>query len=311
MNEKNVVATQDQNQIIEQVVVQGDLSRLRPEQRAQYYVRVCESLGVNPLTRPFEYIVLNGRLTLYARRDCTDQLRRIHGINISIVSRERMDDLYIVTARATDRSGRQDESTGVVSLAGLRGDALANALMKAETKAKRRVTLSLVGLGWLDETELETVPGARTVTVTETGEIEAPAEHWIDNPSVRERFWSYIDSLSLTNRDVCEALGVDDIHEYRGSMREAKEAIEAWVASRSIEEVDPTPIESGKDYGPGWPNDPDAVTHFWSKIRASWPRVRPDQVLSALGVKVLTTYDKDMSTALEELTVALGEPEEE
>ena len=33
--------------------------------------------------------------------------------------------------------------------------------MKAETKAKRRVTLSICGLGMLDETEVETIPGAR------------------------------------------------------------------------------------------------------------------------------------------------------
>jgi hypothetical protein len=43
---------------------------------------------------------------------------------------------------------------------------LANALMKAETKAKRRVTLSIAGLGWLDETELETIPQARATIVT-------------------------------------------------------------------------------------------------------------------------------------------------
>ena len=42
----------------------------------------------------------------------------------------------------------------------LKGDALANALMKAETKAKRRVTLSIAGLGWLDETELDTIAQA-------------------------------------------------------------------------------------------------------------------------------------------------------
>jgi hypothetical protein len=45
----------------------------------------------------------------------------------------------------------------------LKGDALANALMKPETKAKRRVTLSIAGLGWLDETELETIRDARLV----------------------------------------------------------------------------------------------------------------------------------------------------
>jgi hypothetical protein len=45
-----------------------------------------------------------------------------------------------------------------VPLGNLRGEALANALMRAETKAKRRVTLSIAGLGWLDETELDTMP---------------------------------------------------------------------------------------------------------------------------------------------------------
>jgi hypothetical protein len=44
---------------------------------------------------------------------------------------------------------------------GLSGEALANALMKAETKAKRRATLSICGLGMLDETEVEDVPGVR------------------------------------------------------------------------------------------------------------------------------------------------------
>jgi hypothetical protein len=37
---------------------------------------------------------------------------------------------------------------------------MANALMKAETKAKRRVTLSICGLGMLDESEVESIPGA-------------------------------------------------------------------------------------------------------------------------------------------------------
>ncbi len=158
--------------IMERVIAEGDLSKLTPGQRVEYMVALCRSLGLNPMTRPFQYIVLNGKLTLYATRDATDQLRKIHGVDISISSRERIEDVYVVTARATMRGGRTDESTGAVSIANLRGDALANALMKAETKSKRRVTLSIVGLGILDETELETVRGARLVSVnTETGEI--------------------------------------------------------------------------------------------------------------------------------------------
>jgi hypothetical protein len=148
-------------EILEQVLIGGDLSRLTEAQRLAYYRAVCQSLGLNPLTKPFEYLTLNGKLRLYALRDCADQLRRLHGISISIVNRERLQDLYLVTALAKDRTGRADESIGAVALGTLKGDALANALMKAETKAKRRVTLSLASLGWLDETELETIPQVR------------------------------------------------------------------------------------------------------------------------------------------------------
>jgi len=153
---------------LEKVIVQGRLEHLTPKERLLYYKTLCESLGLNPLTRPFEYITLSGRLTLYARRDATDQLRRLHQVSITIVSRERLDDIYVVTARATLPDGRCDEATGAVSIAGLQGEQLANAIMKCETKAKRRVTLSIVGLGILDESELDTLPQAQRVTIEDT-----------------------------------------------------------------------------------------------------------------------------------------------
>jgi hypothetical protein len=71
--------------------------------------------------------------------------------------------------------GRTDEATGAVSLAGLSGTNLANSLMRAETKAKRRVTLSICGLGWLDESEVDSVPVARPVRVSVNGGIEDAA----------------------------------------------------------------------------------------------------------------------------------------
>jgi hypothetical protein len=176
MEESMAVATPPQPlppEVVERVVLGGDLTGLNPAQRAEYYHAVCRSLGLNPLTKPFEYLNLNGKLRLYALRDCADQLRRLHGISISIANRERLSDIYVVTARAKDRQGREDESTGAVTVGELKGDALANALMKAETKAKRRVTLSIAGLGWLDETELETIPQNRPVTPPAQG---APAQ---------------------------------------------------------------------------------------------------------------------------------------
>lgn len=142
---------------IEAALIHGDLSRLTPEQKLSYNKHVCESMGLNHLTKPFEYIRLNGKEVLYATKGCAEQLRSNQKISIKIVNTQKIDDVYIVTAEATSKD-RTDSSTGVVSVAGLKGEALANALMKAETKAKRRVTLSICGLNMLDESEVESIP---------------------------------------------------------------------------------------------------------------------------------------------------------
>jgi hypothetical protein len=157
--------------LMEKTLIGGDLAKLTPGERLAFYSRVCESIGLNPLTRPFAYITLNNRLTLYATRDCTDQLRKLHGVSVEIIERTRSSgsDVVVVRAKATIGS-RADESLGAVSVAGLKGEALANCLMKAETKAKRRVTLSICGLGFLDEHETETIPIKTTVDPA-TGEI--------------------------------------------------------------------------------------------------------------------------------------------
>src|SRR5258706_8977107 len=157
----NAIVPQDVGAILEHVIVQGDLSKLSPIERVGYYKQVCVSAGLNPLMKPLEFITLNGKLVLYALRAATDQLRALHNVSITILKREKIDDTYTVTARATMPNGRTDEAMGAVSLKGLAGDALANAYLKTETKAKRRVTLSICGLGMLDETEVDSTPGAR------------------------------------------------------------------------------------------------------------------------------------------------------
>ena len=145
-------------EVITSLVSRGDLSLLTAQQRAEYYLQLCERVGLDPATKPFDFIKLNGKEVAYANKGAGDQLRRKHKISVVIVAREKLDDVYYVTARATMPDGRCDESQGAVSIAGLKGDFLANAVMKAETKSKRRVTLSIVGLAMLDESELETIP---------------------------------------------------------------------------------------------------------------------------------------------------------
>lgn len=159
----NEITTQSQSKAVslEQVLIGGDLAKLTPEQRVDYYNRVCESVGLNPLTQPFAYITLNGKLTLYALRACTDQLRSVHGVSVEEMSEGERDGVFIVTAKVRDKDGRTDIAKGAVNISGLKAENLANALMKAETKAKRRATLSICGLGMLDETEVSDIPAVR------------------------------------------------------------------------------------------------------------------------------------------------------
>jgi len=153
----------------ELALIQGDLSKLTSDEKISYYNQVCESLGLNNLTKPFEYMRLNGREVLYATKNACEQLRQVHKIGVTITSRSKVDDIYLVTAKAKIGE-REDESIGAVSIAGLKGEQLANAIMKAETKAKRRVTLSICSLGMLDETEVETIKDA--VKIEEPKPIE-------------------------------------------------------------------------------------------------------------------------------------------
>lgn len=150
-----------QGDIMESVLIKGDLAKLTSDERVRYYGEVCRSVGLNPLTKPFEFITLNGKMVLYALRTCADQLRKINGVTLEIVSREVAHDILTVHVRARLPDGRADEDLGAVSFPDtLKGEARANAELKAVTKAKRRATLSICGLGWLDETEIADIPAA-------------------------------------------------------------------------------------------------------------------------------------------------------
>lgn len=169
--------------VMEKVLLTGDLGSLTPPQRLSYYESVCRALKLNPLTKPFEYIVLNGKLTLYARKDCTEQLRRTYGITVRIGTRELIDGVYIVVAKATMPNGRGDESIGAVFLPAT-GEARSNAMMKAETKAKRRVTLSICGLGMFDESELDAIPAPETMTAKDKVEAATANRLAIENDDI-------------------------------------------------------------------------------------------------------------------------------
>jgi hypothetical protein len=165
---------------VEQAMLIGDLSQMTDQQRIAYYVAVCRSVGLNPLTKPFQALKGDdGKLSLYPDKGCAEQLRKLHRVSTKVLGRDFFDGLYVVTVQASTPDGRTEESQAVVPLMKAKGrwedyeyrgqqrrrfkaeidqdgqdvqiplspTERATAMMRCETKAKRRVTLAITGLG--------------------------------------------------------------------------------------------------------------------------------------------------------------------
>lgn len=152
--------------LLEKVITNNDLGGLSSLEKVQHIKNVCESLGLNPLTKPIQLLKFQGKEIAYFTKDATEQLRKKNNISLKVREAKIQEGIYIVIVDAETVDGRGDSSTGAVSIKGLSGDALCNAILKAETKAKRRVTLSICGLGFTDESEIETMRGARKIEVS-------------------------------------------------------------------------------------------------------------------------------------------------
>lgn len=160
------------------LVIHGDLKRLTPDQKVAFYSYRCQQAGLDPAAKPFDLLTLNGKEILYANAACTQQLCAIHKLSHKVTSRELVDDIYCVFVQVNGPDNRSTENMGAVPVAGLKGEAKANAMLKATTKAIRRAVLAHCGLGMLDETEAETIPGAKSETwITPADE---PAIEWTD-----------------------------------------------------------------------------------------------------------------------------------
>ena len=163
-------------EIIQKIVTTGDLSGLSTEQKMGYLMYMCAKLDLDPAAQPFNLISFKqGFVTkevLYCTKAGAEQITKNNNVSHSIISLESNDGLYIVKARASMPDGRYVEDMGIVDISkGFGGNLpdntqLANLMLKAVTKAKRRATLSLLGLGMMDETEVQTLPEAKVVDIT-------------------------------------------------------------------------------------------------------------------------------------------------
>lgn len=154
--------TSEESKILGNMFVGGDIAALDAQGKWDYTKGLCERLGLDPYTQPFGLIKgKDGKLKLYAKKETAEQLIALYDVTCDTMKDEWKVELgiYIVYAKAivpatATKPERSQTARGVVSLTdkngALTGEDLANAIMKAETKARRRATLAALGLSFLD-----------------------------------------------------------------------------------------------------------------------------------------------------------------
>lgn len=177
---------------LDRVLQMGDFTPLTMRQRSIFLYKLAQRLELNPLTKPFDFIVANNKTILYANRTCADQLRRRDRIKSEVLYAgllqlgDKLDDtVYVVRVKLWDGE-RSEEAVGCIGIAGLTGEGLSNAIMKCHTKAIRRGTLSFCGLGFIDSTEVDSIEpmgvGMPRRIIPAQPEFSAPMEEPVDVP---------------------------------------------------------------------------------------------------------------------------------
>lgn len=151
------IAKVDSAAIVRKVALSGNLKSLSENERWEYYEAFCRHLNLEPTTRPFDVMEREGKVSLYPNANCAAQLGERMGMSFPEYQTEIiMDCVFVYRVRAVTEDGREAWGTGAVPL-GRSPLEIASAIKKAETQAKRRVTLSMGGLGITDSDEMEVI----------------------------------------------------------------------------------------------------------------------------------------------------------
>jgi len=140
------------------IVKTGDIGRMTDEQKLIYYKHECDRMGLDPMARPLEFISLQGKLTLYAKRIAGDMLAAKHNVTVQILEGPEVRDfggtkVLFVKTRAALPAGRYVDDVGAKPLADV-----AVQIMKCVTVSHRRATLRLCGWGGPTEDEISDLP---------------------------------------------------------------------------------------------------------------------------------------------------------
>ncbi len=145
----------DIKKLLGQFGANGSIKHLDDSSKRVLLAKICNAVGLNQYTMPFRiYRDVNGDEFVYATKECCAQLRHLNNISITSLE-ERIDgDFAICKVSGINKHGRVSFEIGSVNISILEGQDKSNGQMWAVTKAKRRLTLDLSGLGVLADIEV-------------------------------------------------------------------------------------------------------------------------------------------------------------
>jgi hypothetical protein len=202
-----------------------DLDRLSDEQLHQYYLDACAFHGVPPELNVLAFTYMDSgdgarRRVLYAKKGATDIIRDRLGISVADLRKEIFNGTLTYTCFGKNKDGRLEIAVGASYIEGLTGRALEVAIMVAQTRAVRRMTLQFAGAGLLDETELQA--DSKTVDIKDA--LTAP------QPTVKPN--------TAPGKDITE------FKDYKGISEVAKELPDEHPLVKVAEEaLKPTPAQ--------------------------------------------------------------------
>lgn len=143
----------------------GNVAQMSEVEKDYVLARLCEKYGLDPILRPFDLISFQGGQKFYMTASATNQLANAKGLSRQVLNLT-IDDTRMIarcTVEVKDPNGRSEVANGFIAVSKfqqppkgdtsgipkkvpLDGDDLANALLKLETKTKRRATLSFFGV---------------------------------------------------------------------------------------------------------------------------------------------------------------------
>lgn len=159
----NAMAVNMQSASVREYFRSGNVAQLNEHEKDFVLAKLCERYGLDPILRPFDLISFQGGQKFYMTASATNQLANAKGLSREVVSLDIVEDKMMAkcTVKVSDPTGRTEVANGFIAISKflaptkadpvpkrvlLDGDDLANALLKLETKTKRRATLSFFGV---------------------------------------------------------------------------------------------------------------------------------------------------------------------